>query len=210
MMMVTTLWAAAATLATGCEDDMGCSLNGACSAAGECACDPPWTGPTCGRLGFAKSPAAATGAYGLGTPFAVTSWGGNAIRRGDTWHLYVTEMSGDHCGLHVWGSQSTVAHAVSPNASGPYVKISTVLQHEAHNPETIEIDGALYIFHIGTANSVVPAAACNATASRQLVSGNQSGLEGREYGLRVTGYGLERVRVTTVASPWVIAEPHGP
>jgi hypothetical protein len=101
----------------------------------------------------------------------VTSWGGNAIRRGDTWHLYVTEMAGAKCGLHVWGTQSTVVHAVSPNATGPYVKVSTVLPHEAHNPETIEINGTLYIFHIGTANSAAPATACNSTtAHRQLVA----------------------------------------
>lgn len=147
-------------VASSCQSDINCSLNGVCKA-GRCICDAPWGGSTCGTLEFTEKEA--TGAYGMGVPFAVTSWGGNAVRRGDTWHLYVTEMAGDHCGLHVWGSQSTVAHATSPHASGPYKKSSTVLPHEAHNPETIEVDGALYIFHIGTADSQKPVVACNVT-----------------------------------------------
>lgn len=158
----------APTSATNCDTDMDCSLNGACTS-GKCMCDPPWKGPSCGKLTFAAAPVA-NRAYGLGKPFSVTSWGGNAVRRDGNWHLYVTEMAGEHCGLHVWGSQSTVTHAISPNASGPYVKVSTVLQHEAHNPQVIEVDGALYIFHIGTANSAKPIKACNNTARMHVPS----------------------------------------
>ena len=61
----------------------------------------------------------APGVYGFGQPFAVTSWGGNAIQHGGEYHLYVTEITGKTCGLNQWQHQSTVTHATSPTALGP-------------------------------------------------------------------------------------------
>lgn len=88
--------------------------------------------------------------YGFGKPFAVTSWGGNAILDNGEFHLFVTEIQGKTCGLGLWQHQSTVTHATSATALGPYAKQSTAVQHQAHNPEAIRFNGEWYIFHIGT------------------------------------------------------------
>ena len=45
------------------------------------------------------------GAYGFAPN--VTSWGGNVLLLGGTYHLFVTEMS-PGCFLEDWGSASTV------------------------------------------------------------------------------------------------------
>eukprot|EP00035_Acanthoeca_spectabilis_P011694 m.206085 g.206085 ORF g.206085 m.206085 type:complete len:564 (-) comp15424_c0_seq2:110-1801(-) len=152
--------AAAVSTASACTTDANCSLNGACLPTG-CVCDRPWTGSSCSQLDFNPTPVG--GAYGYGTPFAVTSWGGNSIydNATKTWHLYVTEMQGDRCGLRAWGTKSSVTHAVSDSVMGPYTKVATVLEHEAHNPQAIVVGGAYYIFHIGTANKSTPAANCS-------------------------------------------------
>lgn len=145
-------------VAVACSTSMDCSLNGACTN-GSCQCDAPWSGASCGILDIA--PAAPGGAYGFGTPWAVTSWGGNVLANAGKYHLYVTEIAGARCGLGRWGNQSTVAHAVADSIDGPYNKAATVIQHEAHNPQAIEFDGSFYVFHIGSGASKAPVADCS-------------------------------------------------
>jgi hypothetical protein len=145
---------AAAPPPPGCVIDLDCSLNGVCSS-GLCACDPGWGGSACELLVLGAAPAG--GAYGYGAPFATTSWGGNAILHpksagGDgLWHLFVTEIAGKGCGLHGWSSASTVRHATAAHPAGPYAPRDLALPHEAHNPQTVRIGDAWYIFHIGEA-----------------------------------------------------------
>lgn len=141
-----------------CTEDTDCSLNGACKAS-VCACDAPWSGVTCGVLDV--KPAAPGGAYGYGEKFATTSWGGNVLQHGGKAHLYVTEIAGKRCGLDGWGNQSTVVHAVSDSIGGPYKKVKTVIQHEAHNPQALTFDDAFYVFHIGTGASTAPVRDCD-------------------------------------------------
>ena len=129
-----------------CISGLDCSLNGVC-ANGACACDPGWHGPACELLSLGASPASAAqgAAYGFGKPFATTSWGGNAIfaAGGDEqWHLFVTEIAGAGCGLHAWQGQSTVVHATASSASGPYERVGVAVEHQAHNPQTIVINGS--------------------------------------------------------------------
>ena len=143
----------------GCVNDASCSLNGACLHNGSCACDAPWHGETCGLLQFKPTPPG--GAYGFGEQFAVTSWGGNAIEHNGTWHGFFTEIGGTRCGLDRWTNQSTVVHAIASTAGGPYVKVKTVLKHQAHNPQTIYVNDAWYIFHIGSANSAASLHNCD-------------------------------------------------
>lgn len=79
----------------GCTSDEACSLNGVCQN-GACVCDIPWIGQSCGQLAFRPTPPG--GAFGFGKPWATTSWGGNAVYQNSTrlWHLYVTEIQGEH------------------------------------------------------------------------------------------------------------------
>ena len=41
----------------------------------------------------------------------------------------------DNCGLGNWGGHMDVAHAISPNVTGPYVKTDTALPVQATNPQ---------------------------------------------------------------------------
>eukprot|EP00040_Diaphanoeca_grandis_P017582 m.91933 g.91933 ORF g.91933 m.91933 type:complete len:536 (-) comp26511_c1_seq1:143-1750(-) len=145
-----------------CTTDLDCSLNGVCSA-NVCVCDPGWNGTLCDTLMF--EPALQSGVYGSNgsDPFAVTSWGGNAIWDNSTqlWHLYVTEIARAGCGLHAWQGQSTVVHATATSVLGPYLRRSTAIQHQAHNPQTIKWGDKWYIFHIGSGNSNSPPQPCN-------------------------------------------------
>ena len=48
-----------------------CMLNGQCKlsqSGGACACDTPWTGPNCGMLGYATTPATAKSLYNISDP----------------------------------------------------------------------------------------------------------------------------------------------
>ena len=47
-----------ASIAAKCSGDIDCSLNGMCSDDGTCVCDKPWTGPSCGVLGYRPTPVA--------------------------------------------------------------------------------------------------------------------------------------------------------
>ena len=142
----------------GCSGAKDCSLNGDCKA-GACACDPPWSGPSCGLLGTKPTPPG--GAYRFGEKFATTSWGGNVLHAESKYHLYVTVIGGSRCGLGRWGNQSTVVHAVSDSVDGPFKKVATVVQHEAHNPQALEFEGSFYIFHIGSGASTTPIHDCD-------------------------------------------------
>lgn len=55
--------AAAAAVASDCQDDVDCELNGAC-IAGKCKCFPGWQGVTCGTLRLKPAPAIALSSAG--------------------------------------------------------------------------------------------------------------------------------------------------
>eukprot|EP01043_Picozoa_sp_COSAG02_P055807 COSAG02_NODE_6531_length_3514_cov_2.254173_1_plen_330_part_00 len=149
-----------APTALGCTRDEECSLLGLCRE-GRCICDPPWRGPSCSTL--AVGPTSPRGAYGV-TP-RVTSWGGLPILSNDDalYHLFVTEIVGAGCGLATWSTHSTVTHAVSSSATGPYTKRSTALWHQAHNPQPFRFGKNWYIAHIGSADNTSDAGPCNTT-----------------------------------------------
>jgi hypothetical protein len=81
----------------------------------------------------------------------VASWGGTAIYwpEDELYHLFVSEMN-EGCGLGGWMQQCHAAHAVAPNATGPFTKLATVLPAETHNVQPmVDHGGAWWIFHIG-------------------------------------------------------------
>ena len=146
--------ATAATAATTrCESDLDCQLNGACQvandaasfphddavhAAGEtprkktCVCDKGWKGPDCGLLNIATTP---TIAYGYGTTPKTSSWGGGPPAYDNAtgmYHLFMSEIAGN-CGMTTWAHMSRGAHAVSKTAEGPYTRVETIIETEAHN-----------------------------------------------------------------------------
>lgn len=180
----------ATAVAADCSSAMDCSLNGDC-LSGSCKCDAPWSGSSCGILGIA--PAAPGGAYGFGTPWGVTSWGGNVLSHAGKYHLYVTDIAGERCGLGRWQNQSTVTHGVSDTVDGPYRKVATAIKHEAHNPQAIEFEGSFYIFHIGSGASTAPLVDCSnsvnasALAAGAVNGGAGAGLSTNRYPVQPTG-----------------------
>ena len=148
----------AGSLSGPCTTDLDCSLNGVCSNA-VCVCDAPWNGTSCSVLQF--RPAPTVGAYGESPN--VTSWGGTPLLGDEpntTWHMYVVEIEGAGCGLAQWKAQSTVVHAIASSPEGPYMRVSTVLKHEAHNPAALRHNGSWYIFHIGDGDAPKNVSAC--------------------------------------------------
>jgi hypothetical protein len=181
------LWLALlVTASVACTTDTACSLNGVCTA-GRCACDAPWSGSACERLNRGATKVTGGGIYGYSPN--VTSWGGNAIQDPSTgtWHLYVAEMAGKRCGLHVWESQSTVAHATASTVEGPYQKQGTVIGVDAHNPQAIVVNGSWYIFHIGSGASTRAPQDCNETANALWSPSEPSAAEGSTLHRSVAG-----------------------
>ena len=65
-------------------------LNGQCKltqsggkSGGTCRCDTPWTGPNCGVLGYATTPATAKSLYNISDPR--NTWNGFVLRLLDYW-----------------------------------------------------------------------------------------------------------------------------
>ena len=168
-----------------CITDADCSLNGVCTNQ-RCVCDLPWGGPGCGVLLFSPLPRPSS-AYGYHPN--VTSWGGNAVFGGvetstaaeasggattappatgqgadGKWHLFVSEIAGEHCGLTRWNSNSHVVHAEAEAVEGPYLFADVALPVEAHNPQVMRWGGEWLLFHIGDGDSTRPVHNCTAAA----------------------------------------------
>jgi len=139
-----------------------CALNGYLDPTGhKCICYQGWTGTSCGRLNLGvvgSSLSNFTPAYGYDNS---TSWGGNVIFWNNEIHFFVDGMKND-CGLHTWRSNSQIVHTISRSGaiSGPYVKLDIALVPWAHNAAPLKINGSIYLFHIGAANSTGPFANC--------------------------------------------------
>jgi hypothetical protein len=73
-----------------CASNHDCQLNGKCSAAGVCQCDPAWTGDQCHRLALLP----ANPDSGLQDPI-LSSWGGSVLQNhtDGVWHMYVCRRS---------------------------------------------------------------------------------------------------------------------
>ena len=101
-----------------CATDFDCSLGGTCDAS-KCRCDPWFTGATCALLNLQAPLDDQNGLCGAGFD-SYYSWGGRALPDADgQWHLYASFIC-DHDNLKEWTSQSSSAHFISPNATGPF------------------------------------------------------------------------------------------
>jgi hypothetical protein len=140
-----------------CADDFDCSLSGACSAAGVCACYPPWTGsPNCESLAFAPTPVLRGFPHPLHAGRNETTWGGSIARDpvGGLYHMFVAEMM-NNCPLNTWGQNSRCTHATAATAEGPYDFADVSVQNWCHNPAIVVQDHGggtcpWALFHPGT------------------------------------------------------------
>ncbi len=102
-----------------CASDLDCSLGGICISS-ICKCDAWFTGPTCALLNLQRPMDDQGGTCGAGFD-SYYSWGGRALpdKEDGLWHLYASFIC-DHDDLHKWTTQSSSAHFISPNATGPF------------------------------------------------------------------------------------------
>ncbi|KAI9148377.1 Protein SERAC1 [Paramyrothecium foliicola] len=142
-------------LASTCETDEDCSLNGLCKPKTsncpsgkrpikECVCDPGWFGEDCGRLDLA--PALKTAGYnqtlapnvGDFGPHGNASWGGRILQDPEDptrFHLFTSQFA-NGCGLGGWRPHSLIVRAESTTGpQGPYHYAQTVTKSFRHNPD---------------------------------------------------------------------------
>jgi hypothetical protein len=135
-----------AAAAAACASDLDCSLNGVCSTlsalsrstpststptTGTCACDPPWTGPSCSRLAYAATtPKAAFDIYNESDPH--NTWGGPVVGPGSEdgkYHAFVP--------LYEVGSLFKVLsmqHGLADSVTGPWTWTAMNLSQIGINP----------------------------------------------------------------------------
>jgi hypothetical protein len=124
-----------------------CSLNGAPTAAGACACDAGWRGPTCAEL--AIQPGAAALGFHDESPGAGASWGANAVYADGAWHAFIAQMT-LNCSLSQYGSNSQIIRATAPSPLGPFSFAEVVVAPYAHNPTVRALpSGGFALFMIG-------------------------------------------------------------
>ena len=132
------------------------SLSYECHLAGEaiegtCRCIKGWKGPTCGQLDVLPSPSVeALQAF----KSEQSSWGGSVIAdpsASGLWHMFVAVMPPGATVDSGWVRNSTIVHATSWSPQGPFSKVSTVREAEAHNPSvSYDPTSGLYtLYYIG-------------------------------------------------------------
>eukprot|EP01062_Namystynia_karyoxenos_P004557 TRINITY_DN11615_c0_g1_i1.p1 TRINITY_DN11615_c0_g1~~TRINITY_DN11615_c0_g1_i1.p1 ORF type:complete len:447 (+),score=130.53 TRINITY_DN11615_c0_g1_i1:120-1343(+) len=127
-----------------------CRLAGVLSESGDCLCLPGWEGPRCGRLKLrpARSVQNAQAYPPAGEGRA--TWGASVVEHEGKWHMLVSAFEGGLLLGQGWAWNSTIEHAVSDSALGPFYKVGVALEAEAHNPSlTRAPDGRWLLYHIG-------------------------------------------------------------
>ena len=90
---------------------------------------------------------------GYGMAPAVSSWGGDVLFDGASFHLYVAAMT-NNCSLSSWETNSRIEHAVSQSVTGPYVRSDVAVNTWSHNPVAMQLPGIgsprFALLHIGS------------------------------------------------------------
>lgn len=134
-----------------CTSDEDCSLNGICSPANICVCDPGWRGADCGELDL--RPATKNTGYNL-TEEGTSSWGAKIVHDPtdrQVFHIFVAEFT-HGCGLDYWSPYSRIVRAKSTHGpAGPYDFEAEIVGTFAHNPTVIysEADQLYLLYNIG-------------------------------------------------------------
>jgi hypothetical protein len=100
-----------------------------------------------------------------------STWGGNIIKNGSTYHMYIAEMKPARdngtgsCGLTTWSSNSQITHVSATALGGPYVREGVAVTDWSHNPIVRQMPDSTYVlYHIGSggapANATPPKGFC--------------------------------------------------
>ena len=79
-------------------------------------CDPGWKGDKCCQVDLL--PASRYGGY---RNVSLSTWGGKAIKIGDSWHMFASGMS-HNCSLPNFATNSMSIHATSKTPGGSLFK----------------------------------------------------------------------------------------
>lgn len=91
-----------------------CARSGECKAAA-CVCDKPWTGPTCGTLGYAVTPSSGKNVYTVNGPS--NTWNGPIVgpEADGLYHIYVPLYKAGSL-----GGAKEIKHGLASHPAGPY------------------------------------------------------------------------------------------
>ena len=111
---------------------------------GKCECDPGWKGEKCGQVDLLPAPR--DGGY---RNASLSSWGGNAIKIGQEWHMFASAMS-HNCPLSEFATNSLSIHAISENPGGPYSLTDIPLPEFHHSTTVMQVNSStLAVFTVG-------------------------------------------------------------
>ena len=132
----------------GAAADPSCELNGRL-AAGQCVCDPPWHGPTCGSL--LLTPADPSAGYRATTGNAgerTSSWGASTVLIDGVWHAYAAEITLG-CGMSQWTRNSRIVHSTSTDPLHEvFVRRDEVAPVFAHEPSVSRApNGSIVLYY---------------------------------------------------------------
>ena len=103
--------------AGGCKTAADCNLNGLCTA-GMCSCDAPWTGSSCGALGYAPVPAPGPGGADIfNASDPANTWGGPIVgpESDGKYHAFVPRYAAGA----LFGAKH-ILHGTANAITGPY------------------------------------------------------------------------------------------
>ena len=143
----------ASAAAAQCSVDEDCGLLGTC-AAGACACEPGWTGPTCASLDLLPAPPDAGLRQANSSNWCLTLLRDEADP--DLVHAYSADFGGCTNGLNIWLTGSRVIHATGRGGSsgpavGPFAPAwgdgdaEVAVAAEAHNPTAIRAPDGTFL-----------------------------------------------------------------
>jgi hypothetical protein len=135
-----------------------CSLNGARSATGGCACDSGWEGVNCERLRL-KPANLSDGFNSWSTTEAGTSsWGATQLKGEDgVYHTWVDEMT-KGCGINGYENNMHIVHYTSKQRLGgwtrqaPVSNVTSICAHALRDPASLKY----LLFHTGCGDIMNP------------------------------------------------------
>ena len=146
------------------------------------------------------------------------NWGGSIIKGNDgLYHLFYSRWKRSYT-FNGWLTASEIAHAVSPNASGPWVYKETVLKGRgkghwdaitAHNPKIKYYEGKYYLYYIATNMGDT------AYTDQDVAIGKDKKLDRNTWKILRTNQRVGVAVSNAISGPWVrndspLIEPSGP
>ena len=192
-----------------CQNDMDCSLLGDC-VNGQCACDPGWTGATCGEIAQGRTIVSWPNGPDRAAHVSA-SWGASILvdHSGRT-HLFADTTCLRQTCAHTNSAQ--IIHAVSTSASGgvegPYKFVETAIPAEIENVHATWAPDGTALLYYGDHEFKFPNATCTGGEDYDQGPGRAVSATSTTTGLKNNPYprGVKRMGIAYAANldgaPW--------